>query len=277
MIGLYNVEKINSLIKDIYNVVGIRISIFNDEFNVVTEYPETAPKICSLIRSVPEGAAACRDCDIAACTRAKKLLQPHVYQCHAGITEAITPLQFEGGILGYAIFAHMMPSDGFEEAAEGVVEKVKKLGFDETEIRGCVNEINRYENEKIMASIKLLDAIAYYLQIQKAAVWKTDGLSSGLKTYIEANLNGNLDADTLCRTFYVSRTKLYQVSLSTFGIGISEYIASRRLKKACELLSSTSLPVYEIARRTGYDYNYFCKMFKKNQGISPLTYRRNRI
>jgi len=48
-----------------------------------------------------------------------------------------------------------------------------------------------------------------------------------------------------------------------------------RLKKAAELLRTTSLPIIRIAADTGFcDQNYFSVCFKKAFSVSPKEYRK---
>ena len=56
---------------------------------------------------------------------------------------------------------------------------------------------------------------------------------------------------------------------------ILERITDLRMKKAREELSGTDMKIYEIARSIGYiDASYFCKLFRKHEGVSPAEYRR---
>ena len=53
-----------------------------------------------------------------------------------------------------------------------------------------------------------------------------------------------------------------------------QYLENIRLRKARELLESTSLSISDIARTAGYnDSNYFARSFKKVYGVSPRDYR----
>lgn len=274
MISSFDKDALFNLIKDLYTVIGIRISIFDDEFNVVTEYPTVAPEICSLIRTTKEGRDACRKCDKDACERAKKMRAPHVYQCHAGINEAITPIQLNDGILGYAIFAHMLPDESSEIASTEIINRCLKYGLSESDLKSAVKYLKTYSIEKIMASIRLLDAISAYLQIKKLADWKNEELAEQIQTHIDKNLDSPLCSDMICKTFYVSRTKLYQLSMKAFGMGIGQYITKRRIEKAKELLTSGLCSVSQTAKMTGFDdYNYFCKLFKKQTGKSPSSFK----
>jgi AraC-like DNA-binding protein len=270
----FDKQALLSLIRDLYYVIGIRISIFDADYKVVIEYPEEAPDFCSLIRSTPQGLAGCRACDIEACKRAKELKGPHLYQCHAGVTEAITPIYIDGVIIGYSIFAHMLPQEDYHNSIEIICERCKKYGLNKDEICEAAKSIKTYSKDKIMASIRLLDIIASYLWIKRLATWRDKDIARLLHDFIDKNLDKDLSCKTLCSHFYISRTKLYLISQKAFGTGISDYIISRRIEKAKKLLQSEDSSIKNISLSIGIpDYNYFCKVFKKQVGISPSKFR----
>ncbi len=275
MIGQFDKKQLHDLLKDFYTAVGIRISVFDDEFRLVTEYPDTPPKLCAMIRSTSEGRAACAECDRAACISAKKLGQAHTYVCHAGLTEAITPLSHGGGVIGYAIFAHLMPEEDRNAAIGEICKRCAPVYGDEKEIRAAAEEIPSQSKSRILAAAKLLNAIAAYLIISGLAVWKNDDFSKQLDTFIEDNISEDLSTDTLCRRFFVSRTKLHAISVKAFGMSISRYIAVKRVEKACRYLRETDMTITDVAAAVGVpDYNYFCKFFSRRAGISPGEYRK---
>jgi len=58
------------------------------------------------------------------------------------------------------------------------------------------------------------------------------------------------------------------------GFSPTQYIIRLRLEKACHLLSTTTLPVTEIAFHVGFDdSNYFARQFHNVIGLSPSHYR----
>lgn len=276
MIGAFDKGQLRNLLRDFYTVVGIRISVFDDEFNLVAEYPDEPPELCRMIRSSKEGRAACRECDKSACLRAKKLGAAHAYTCHAGLTEAITPLGFGGGVLGYAIFAHMMPEENRDAAIDEVCSRCVPLYGSEEDIRKAASEIVPQSQERILAAAKVLSAIAAYLIISGLAVWRNEDFSRQIDKYIDDNIAGDLRTETLCNRFYVSRTKLHMVSVHAFGMSIAKYITNKRIEKACKLLRESNSTITDIAAAVGVpDYNYFCKFFRRHVGVAPGAYRTN--
>ncbi len=59
------------------------------------------------------------------------------------------------------------------------------------------------------------------------------------------------------------------------GVTFSNYMKNYRISKAKELLVGTSMKLYEIAQRVGYnDSKYFSKVFKDVTGQLPADYRK---
>lgn len=60
-----------------------------------------------------------------------------------------------------------------------------------------------------------------------------------------------------------------------YGISINSYIQQLRITQAKHLLRFSDLPVQAVAQKCGIDdANYFSRMFKKVEGVSPGGFRR---
>lgn len=80
----------------------------------------------------------------------------------------------------------------------------------------------------------------------------------------------------LAKKYGISISHLSGLLKEELQLSFSEYIASKRIQKAKELLAEERLSIEDIAEQVGYsDYFYFTKVFKKNTGISPSKYRKN--
>lgn len=276
MISFFDIQNLDKLLKDFYTAVGIRISIFDDNFQLVTEYPKNHPHFCSMIRSSEEGVNDCRRCDMEACERAKKMRKPHIYTCHVGVTEAITPIQVGGGVIGYAILAQMIPVENYQQSVENICKFAEKYGIQREDCLRAVSSVTTKTTEQIDAAVSLLDAVASYVYISNLATWKNNDISLEIEEYIKSNLNEKLSSELLCKKFNMSRSNLYKLALKSFGMGIKQYIAYCRIDRAKQLLLQ-DYPISEIARICGYgEYNYFCKVFRKSTGFSPSEYRKSK-
>lgn len=90
------------------------------------------------------------------------------------------------------------------------------------------------------------------------------------------NYTENITLTDLAKKYNISISHLSNLIKEELHLPYSEYITSKRIQKAKELLTDENLSIEEIAERVGYgDYFYFTKVFKKNCGISPSKYRKN--
>lgn len=74
---------------------------------------------------------------------------------------------------------------------------------------------------------------------------------------------------------HMSRSNFMRVFRTATGQTPIDYLLQRRLQKSTTLLTSSNLPVSQIAFEVGFnDSNYFTRQFKNTHGMSPLAYRR---
>lgn len=94
---------------------------------------------------------------------------------------------------------------------------------------------------------------------------------------IERNLaNPDFDIPMLCREVGVSRSLFFNKFKSLTGMTPNAFILDYRLKHAASLLvTHPHLSVTDISDMTGFATSvYFSRCFKKQFGVSPLSYRR---
>ena len=93
-------------------------------------------------------------------------------------------------------------------------------------------------------------------------------------SHINAFYNTELRIPSLAKMEGLSVSRYNAIFKSTMGMPPTEYIIKTRLSFACELLSTTSLAIKEVAVLVGYsDAHFFSRIFRTNIGVSPLEYR----
>ncbi|RRJ63197.1 response regulator [Paenibacillus oralis] len=95
-----------------------------------------------------------------------------------------------------------------------------------------------------------------------------------LKNYIAEHPDGDLRLQTLAERVHLNPSYLSQLFKQEEGGNLSDYIAETRIRRACKLLETTKLKVYDIARLSGYQSpKHFMLVFKQHTGMTPGTYR----
>jgi AraC-like DNA-binding protein len=97
-----------------------------------------------------------------------------------------------------------------------------------------------------------------------------------VRFYLLENYMNKIRVNDLCEAADISRQKLFYHFKKRYGKGIKSFLREIKMNKAKELLITSNLPVYKIAKAVGYNhFGYFCREFKKNFGITPSEMRKN--
>ena len=96
--------------------------------------------------------------------------------------------------------------------------------------------------------------------------------------YISEHYMEHLSLSDLAEQFYVEASYLSRKFSQKFGETITAYITRCRMDKAKELMKDAENKLEVISFTVGYDdYNYFSRVFRRFEGISPSEYRKNNI
>lgn len=91
--------------------------------------------------------------------------------------------------------------------------------------------------------------------------------------YIHAHYGEELDLDEIAAATEISKSEALRCFRSGLGMTPVVYLAQYRLCRAKELLLKGEDTVQQIAVKCGFDNgSYFCKVFKKHLGLSPLEF-----
>lgn len=96
-----------------------------------------------------------------------------------------------------------------------------------------------------------------------------EGLSAQLLRYINENLSQALNLQQLCDHFYLSRAHLCRVFRSATGTSIGNYITTKQMLLARQLICQGNKPT-QIYQQCGYqDYSAFFRAYSKFHGHPP--------
>ena len=98
---------------------------------------------------------------------------------------------------------------------------------------------------------------------------------AAVKEYLDEHYAERITLDDLAERFYINKFYLSKIFRETYGTTINNYLISKRITRAKQLLRFTDMTVDEVGAAVGMgDANYFSRMFRKVEGISPREYRK---
>ncbi len=99
-------------------------------------------------------------------------------------------------------------------------------------------------------------------------------LFDNVKDFIRENIDTELELEKVANNFGLSVYYFSRTFKEVTGINFSEYVNKCRIDIAKELLSTGEMNVKEVCYKVGYnDPNYFSKVFKKYEGVSPVNFK----
>lgn len=266
---LFQDKELIELMRDFYTLTGIKIVLFDVNFKELFSYPDTAKTFCSQMRSNEDYNKKCMNCDEEAFKRCKSSKSLEVYKCHAGLTEAVSPIIEGDNIIGYMMFGEVTDNRDKQDFFDSLNRYITPYS-QTSNINGLIRKIKYKSNKQILAAAKILDAITEYILLKEIVRFSDKEIIEKIDIYIENNMGGDVSIGTLCKEFKIGRTKLYEIVRERGSCGIASYIKQKRLKKAKHLLKTTDMKISEISDAVGFsDYNYFLRVFKQEFGISP--------
>lgn len=253
------------LMKDFYNLTRIKICIYDTEGNEICYYPERLTEFCKHLRMDKQTEKKCLDCDRHAFDECKRTMQPRIYTCHAGLTEAITPISVQGIIRGFIVIGQIRENKSAPLVTDGENSR---------ELIQYYNELQIIPRDKIESALHILQACASFEHLKRFVQDLSENIIIKLQKYIDGNLDQNLSVDILCGHLSIPKTALYSLLKTEFDCTPAEFVRSKRLEYSKKLLLETNMKISDIAAKCGIgDYNYYSKLFRKLFHTTPRAYR----
>lgn len=92
--------------------------------------------------------------------------------------------------------------------------------------------------------------------------------------YIRANITAPINLKLMSEKACMSTTSFYRYFKRELGMSPIEFILNEKIKHAKSLLKNPGIQVNEVCFMAGFDdCNYFIRIFKKYEGITPKQYQ----
>lgn len=131
-----------------------------------------------------------------------------------------------------------------------------------------------------LADLTLQELLIRIIQTQTARTMD-DGLFADQKNpithvveFIRMNLRENISMKNLSEKAGMSTTSFYRFFRRELGMSPIEFVLNEKIKCAKKLLKNPTIQINEVCYLSGFeDSNYFIRLFKKYEGITPKQYQ----
>ena len=131
-----------------------------------------------------------------------------------------------------------------------------------------------------LADLTLQELLIRIIQTQTAksidegTVLQLNNPINEVTNYIKQNLRENINLKSLSDKACMSSASFYRFFKRELGMSPIEYILNEKIKYAKKLLKNPTIQINEVCYLSGFeDANYFIRLFKKHEGITPKQYQ----
>lgn len=101
-------------------------------------------------------------------------------------------------------------------------------------------------------------------------------LLNRITKFIHDNYSKEISLLSIAEEFHISQHYFCHIFKEFTGQTLKEYLNRIRINKSCELLTTTDIPISQVAFLCGFnDSNYYSRKFREITGTSPRSIRKN--
>ncbi|CCN83825.1 MmsAB operon regulatory protein [Vibrio nigripulchritudo SFn27] len=141
-----------------------------------------------------------------------------------------------------------------------------------------VRESSSNLSSLLYASSRLRQILSYIALLSPAAHQQRNGLDlEQVHSLMQSHIHEHLSLEKLSNSVNMSKYHFIKRYKELTGTTPIDQFIHLKVERACHLLDSTIINIYEVASAVGYeDAYYFSRIFKKIKGVSPRQYRQMR-
>ena len=158
---------------------------------------------------------------------------------------------------------------------------ILRLGLDENLMAGFINIQDEIRKEELTLQFKvsgiIYQILGRILSIIKFRAYENSDIEKRIrcaKLFIIENLTNPASPESVAVEVGISYSLFRKEFKRLTGFSPIQYQIQLRIQKSKNLLSSSNIPVKEIAYQLGFESNnYFSRLFKQKLGLTPQEFR----
>ncbi len=266
-------RRLGRLLNALHQCMDIKFALMGlDACEVYTSACQTP--FCRALAAIPGGHERCLQCDRQALGDIRATQKMKQYYCHAGLIEIALPVTENGEIIAMIVFGQVL-DDGPREAQWQRVRRALAWHPGAEELYQPFLQLKRVSAAQIAACAEIVHACVSEARLMGIVAAAEQDEAQRLLAYVDSNYAAPLRVEAICASLGIGKNRLYRLCRARFGKTPVQLVNERRVEAARELLLTTGHSVQYIAETVGVaDFNYFTRLFRSMQGLTPSQYRK---
>lgn len=272
-----NYSTLNELIEYLEYGTNLHIGVLffgsygNEKLILPGEREIHTSRFCAKMKASPNGYRRCFYCRNSAIRKALESKEAFGGLCINGIYEYTRPVVMDGNVICVIFIGNIAPEISMRE------KFYKNVGDNKWLLPTLEENFTPESCERVGEIIESYVRMIMELSKENGDNTDFDPLIENLKSYIEANLEYDIDISLIADIFHYNEKYLGRLFKKRTGFSFSEWLNKRRIERGRKMLLSSKDSIISISSKIGFNnVTYFNRVFKKQYGVTPSEYRRKK-
>ena len=273
---VFDRKKRQSLLENLAVLSGMGVSFWHPEQDVCLATTSNVPSAyCARLQTSQAMSAECKKCEQLALRIARRGLKTQYFTCHVGLKECISPVIYNGEVLGFVMIGQVLFTEDNETNIDPIREWIEENGFNFNEIRSLYLLLPRIGHEKQQALLKMISALASLVHIEGIVRRIELPLIARIEKYVDEHLNEPISLDDVVEALSVSRSTICHTLRTEKNCTFVKLVNQKRVDVVRKAITSGKT-VAEAAEMAGFSSVSYCsRVFLQVTGSRPSTSGRN--
>lgn len=274
--AVFDRVKLAKLLEDLAMLSGMGVTFWHPEQDFCLIETSNIPSpYCGRLRKSPAMVEKCTQCEREALKAAKADLKPHYFTCHAGLHECISPVVYNGEILGFVMIGQIRFLASRIENIECVRGWIEQNGFDFNEIRQLYLNLPQVSRYKQQALLHMIEALSSFVHIEGLVRRIEFPLITRIEEFIDHHLAEHITLDDVALALNVSKSTICHTIQTEKGTTLTKIINKKRIDKVRAAIEAGA-SVTSAAYAAGFSSASYCsRVYLQITGARPTHHRQN--
>ena len=271
-LSLFFDEEVQNLIDSFAYCFKVKTTVFSaDMEELIVGLHNPGSPFCQLIQNKLRSRFRCTRQDKLMCERCRQKQDILIYDCYAGLSEAVMPLKIEGTLIGYAMLGQFRTR---ENLPAETIRNWLGAGYVIDELQAAFLEQPFFDQPALDNMFRLFTMLIAFIVTREYVKVRHPGLAEQIVNLIEKNIAEPIKLDAAAAMLNRSRSSISHTLRKQLGVSFTQLCMIKRIQHFESIIADDpNLSIQEAALCAGYeDPFYFSRIYKKYRMASPSSY-----
>ncbi|MDR2898435.1 MAG: PocR ligand-binding domain-containing protein [Spirochaetaceae bacterium] len=273
--NLFFDEEVQRLIDSFAYCFRVKITVFSKDIEeLIVGLQNPGSQYCQLIQKGLRYRYRCCRQDKLMCSHCGTKNKLTIYQCHAGCSEAVLPMEVDGALIGYAMLGQFRTNT---EVPKDIMQEWKKRGLDTEELRSAYDRQPFFNGETVKNMLNLFSMLIAFVITRDYVRVRRPTLAENVLLWINQHIAEQIELDDAADDLNRSRSAVSHAVKKQLGMSFKQLCTIMKIQKFESIITAEpDISIKDAAARVGYeDPLYFSRIYRKMRLSSPSTYMKS--